>query len=311
MKWLDKVKNSDFNFARSGKKFIIAPVIIFLVGLILFFIPGVGFNLGLDFTGGAILTVNATDTITKDYVQAKMDTYNIKYTVVEEQNVSGGDTLSIKFNADDRNTTILNELNDYFGEENVVSRDSIQAQTSNEKVMTVFWSILAACAGLLIYMLFRFKFTAGMATLLALAHDVLMLCALMIIFRIEINTSFIAALLTVLAYSINNSLVILDRVRSFEKNNPDNDTLEQILNKSIKRTLGRCVLTVTTTLATLVVLTIVSIFMSLPTLIEFALPIIIGLAVGTYSSLFLIAPMYYQFETARILRKQRKNANIH
>ena len=99
--------------------------------------------------------------------------------------------------------------------------------------MSVFWSILAALAGLIVYMLIRFKFTAGMATVLALAHDVLMICALMAIFQIQINASFIAAVLTVMAYSINNSLVVFDRVRNYEKNNTNNDTLEQIINKSI------------------------------------------------------------------------------
>ena len=172
--------------------------------------------------------------------------------------------------------------------------------------MSVFWSILAALAGLIIYMLIRFKFTAGMATILALAHDVLMICALMAIFRIEINASFIAAVLTVMAYSINNSLVVFDRIRTFEKNNTENYTLEQIINKSIKTTLNRSMLTMATTLGTLIVLTVISLIMQLTTLIEFALPIVFGLVAGTYSSLFLIAPLYMQFETARLYTKQRK-----
>lgn len=322
MKWLDKLRNSNFDFALSGKKFFIAPIVIFLVALVLFFIPGMGFNLGLDFTGGATLTISKTDTITKDVIQTKMDEYaaeyNLKYTIVEEENMSGSNTFTIKFNASDNNTEILTKLSDYFNDketfgsaDNVVSSGFINATTSNEKIMSVFWSILAACAGLMIYMLFRFKFTAGITTLLALAHDVLMICAFMVILHIEANTSFIAALLTVIAYSINNSLVVFDRVRYYEKNNPDNLTLAEMLNKSINRTIGRCVLTVLTTLATLITLTVISLVMWLPTLIQFALPIIIGLLVGTYSSLFLIAPMYLQFETARILRKQRKKPNIH
>ena len=272
MKWLDKIKNSDFNFARSGRKFVIAPAVIFLIALILFFIPGMGFNLGLDFTGGAILTVTKTETITKSVIQSKMDEYDVKYTLTEEESMNGSNTFSIKFNANDKNSEILNKLKEYFNdkevfgsEDNVVSSDSIQAQTSNEKVMGVFWAILAACAGLMVYMLFRFKFTAGITTLLALAHDVLMICALMIILHIEINTSFIAALLTVIAYSINNSLVVFDRVRDFEKHNTDNLTLEQMLNKSINRTLGRCILTVATTLATLITLTIISLVLLLYT----------------------------------------------
>jgi len=145
-----------------------------------------------------------------------------------------------------------------------------------------------------------------MATILALMHDVLMIVSLMTIFQIQINASFIAAILTVMAYSINNSLVVFDRVRTLEKNNTENQKLSDLVNQSINHTLGRSILTAATTLGTLLVLTIISLFMNLSTLIEFALPIIFGLFAGTYSSLFLIAPLYMQFETARLYGKQRK-----
>ena len=240
-------------------------------------------------------------------IEEKMNTYNVKYTVTKEQNTSGGNNFSIKFNATDDTETIIKDLQSYFNENDWNSAESIQASTTNETILSVFWSILAALAGLIIYMLIRFKFTAGIATVLALAHDVLMICSLTAIFQIQINASFIAAILTVMAYSINNSLVVFDRVRNYEKNNTENWTLEQIINKSITRTLGRSILTIATTLGTLLVLTVISLVMQLSSLIEFSLPIIFGLFAGTYSSLFLIAPLYKQFETARLYSKQRKN----
>ncbi len=306
MKLIDKIKNSNFNYVRNGRWFFIAPAAILLLGIIMLAV--LGFNLGLEFTGGTIVSVNADGEHTKVEIQEKMDTYNIKYTITEEQNTNGGNTYSIKFNAEGDSQQIITELNEYFNDEDWISAESIQASTTNETIISVFWSILAALAGLIIYMLIRFKFTAGMATVLALAHDVLMICALMAIFQIEINASFIAAILTVMAYSINNSLVVFDRVRNYEKNNTENYSLEQIINRSINRTLGRSILTVATTLATLLVLTVISIAMNLSSLIEFALPIIFGLFAGTYSSLFLIAPLYKQFETARLYLRQRKKS---
>ncbi len=304
MKLIEKIKKSNFNFVRNGRWFFIAPAAILLLGIIMLAV--LGFNLGLEFTGGTIVSVNADGVHSKVEIQEKMDTYNVKYTITEEQNTNGGNNYSIKFNADaNQTTTITTELKDYFASD-WQSSETIQASTTNETIVSVFWSILAALAGLIVYMLIRFKFTAGMATVLALAHDVLMICALMAIFQIEINASFIAAILTVMAYSINNSLVVFDRVRNYEKNNTENYTLEQIINRSINRTLGRSILTVATTLVTLLVLTVISLVMSLSSLIEFALPIIFGLIAGTYSSLFLIAPLYKQFETARLYAKQRK-----
>jgi preprotein translocase SecF subunit len=308
MKLVDKIKNSNVNYVRNGRWFFIAPAVILVIGVIMLAV--LGFNLGLEFTGGTIVSVNANGEHTKAEIEEKMDSFDVKYTITEEQNTSGGNNYSIKFNAVDKTEAIIADLQSYFNTEDWNSADSIQAGTTKETIVSVFWSILAALAGLIVYMLIRFKFTAGMATVLALAHDVLMICALMAIFQIEINASFIAAILTVMAYSINNSLVVFDRVRNYEKNNTENYTLEQIVNRSINRTLGRSILTVATTLATLLVLTIISLVMNLSSLIEFALPIIFGLFAGTYSSLFLIAPLYKQFETARLYTRQRKITTV-
>ncbi len=309
MKIEERLRNTKFNFVRNGRWFFIAPAVILLVGIIV--LAFLGFNLGLEFTGGTIVSVSADGEHSKAEIETKMNSYDVKYSITEEQNTSGGTNYSIKFNATDKTEDIIKDLHNYFKAEDWNSAESIQASTTKETILGVFLSILAALAGLIIYMLIRFKFTAGIATILALAHDVLMICSLMVIFRIQVNASFIAAILTVMAYSINNSLVVFDRVRSYEKNNVNNDTVEQIVNKSITRTLGRSILTVGTTLATLLVLTIISLVMQLSSLIEFALPIIFGLFAGTYSSMLLIGPMYKQFETARLYAKQRKLAKVH
>jgi len=303
MSLVEKIKKKNFNFVRNGRWFYIAPAIILAVGILVLAI--FGFNLGLDFTGGTTVKINADGDFSKIQIQEKLDTFNIKYSIAKEQSTNGGNTYSIKFNAEDNTEDIITELQSYF-ENDYLESSTFSDTTIKETVMSVFWSILAALGSLIIYMLIRFKFTAGMATILALMHDVLIICALMAIFRIEINISFIAAILTVIAYSINNSLVVFDRVRSMEKNNTENHTLEQIINRSINSTLNRSMLTMATTLATLIVLTVISIIMQLNTLIEFALPIVFGLIAGTYSSLFLIAPLYMQFESARIYTKQRK-----
>ena len=303
MKLITNLKNKNFDFVRYGRWFYIAPAIILAFGILMLAIFGL--NLGLDFTGGTIVKVNADGEYSKAEIQDKMDDYNVKYTITKEQSTSGGNTFSIKFNAEDKTNDITTELESYF-EDDFIEYTTSTDTTIKEKVMTVFWSILAALGALIIYMLIRFKFTAGMATILALMHDVLMIGALMAIFQIEINASFIAAVLTVMAYSINNSLVVFDRIRTLEKNNTENHKLDYLVNKSINSTLGRSILTMATTLGTLLVLTVISLIMQLSTLIEFALPIVFGLLAGTYSSLFLIAPLYMQFETARLLTKQRK-----
>lgn len=303
MKLITNLKNKNFDFVGNGRWFYIAPAVILIVGILMLSIFGL--NLGLDFTGGTIVKINADGVYSKAEIQDKMDDYNVKYTITKEQSTSGGNTFSIKFNAEDKTDDIRTELESYF-EDDFIEYTTSTNTIIKETVMTVFWSILAALGALIVYMLIRFKFTAGMATILALMHDVLMIGALMAIFQIEINASFIAAILTVIAYSINNSLVVFDRVRTMEKNNTENHKLDYLVNKSINSTLSRSMLTMATTLGTLVVLTVISLVMQLSSLIEFALPIVFGLLAGTYSSLFLIAPLYMQFESARLLTKQRK-----
>jgi preprotein translocase SecF subunit len=301
MKWLDNLKSDDVHITRYGKRFIIPSAAIFLVGVILFII--LGFNLGLDFTGGTIVSVNAANT-DEAVVKSVMDAQGVTYSVVLQKGTDGTDIYAIKFNADTQKTNeIITVLENGF---DVLESQAIGAAARDETIITVFTAILLALLGILIYMLFRFKFTSGIATLLALAHDVLLMSALVVIFRVQINASFIAALITIVGYSINNSLVIFDRVREFEKHNSDNLALEDILDKSVKITLGRTMITMITTIVPVIILTAVSIVMRLTSLTEFALPIIFGLLSGTYSSLFLIAPMYCRFEGARLAKQRRK-----
>jgi preprotein translocase subunit SecF len=323
MKWYDKVKSDDFHIVRHGKWYVIAPAVIFLVGLILFFIPNIGFNLGLDFTGGSIIKVTPTglNTETKDdfikKIQEVMNEQGVKADIAMEKNTTGGNVLTVKFSETDTNMTdtIIKQLRTVpeFSAADVVGEpDTISASTSSEKIVSIMLAVLAALCGIMIYMVFRFKLTSGISAIIALFHDVLIMASLVIIFRVQINASFIAALITIVGYSINNTLVLFDRIRSYEKTNTNGYALEQIIDKSIKDTMGRTMVTTLTTLVPIVTLAVCSIFMRLSSLWEFSIPIVFGLIAGTYSSIFLTTAMYLRFEGARLINKKRKlntNAN--
>jgi preprotein translocase SecF subunit len=325
MKWYDKFQSDDVHIVRHGKWYVIAPAIIFLVGLILFCIPSVGFNLGLDFTGGSIIKitpdggVNANNEARyKEIIQNVMDEQNIKADIAMEKNTSGGNILTVKFSETDKEITdsvisALREVPEFAGTDTITEPDTISANTSSEKIIDTMLAVLAALFGIMVYMLFRFKFTSGVSALVALFHDILIMACLVIIFRVEINASFIAALITIVGYSINNTLVLFDRIRNYENVNTNNLNLEQIIDKSIKDTMGRTMVTTATTLVPVVVLAIASIFMNLSSLMQFSLPIIFGLIAGTYSSILLSTSMYLRFESARLIVKKRKlntNKNV-
>ena len=112
MKLTEKLKNSNFNYARNGRWFFIAPAVILVLGIIMLAI--MGFNLGLEFTGGTIVSVNADGAHSRIEIEEKMNTFDVKYTITKEQNTSGGNNYSIKFNASNDTETIIKDLQDFF-----------------------------------------------------------------------------------------------------------------------------------------------------------------------------------------------------
>jgi len=159
----------------------------------------------------------------------------------------------------------------------------------------------------LIYMLFRFKLTSGVAAIVALFHDALIMLSAVAIFQIQINFVFVAAVITVVAYSLNNTLVLFDRVRDKERDISNTQTVEQKVDSSIKETFWRTTITTLTTLVPVIVLCIFGV----TSIREFALPIVFGLLAGTYSTICITSSLYVRFENAKATKaklKKQQNA---
>lgn len=166
----------------------------------------------------------------------------------------------------------------------VSTGNTVSASFSAELLWSAFAAILASVVLMLIYIAFRFELTSGISAIVALFHDILIMFCFMAIFRIPINSTFIAALITILGYSINNTIIIFDRVRENQKSMfAEGCTAAFIANKSVTETLWRSVNTTLTTLLTIGMVAILGV----PDIKIFALPIIIGLLAGTYSSIFI------------------------
>ena len=154
-------------------------------------------------------------------------------------------------------------------------------------------------------MFVRFKFSSGVAAIIGLFHDVLIMLALVAIFQIQINFVFVAAVITVVAYSLNNSIVLLDRVRDKERDISNTQSTAQRVDSSIKETFWRTTITTATTLVPLIVLTILGV----PLIREFGLPIVFGLLAGTYSTICVTSSLYVRFENAKLARAKMKKKN--
>lgn len=342
----EKVENTKFDFCKNLKWFLIAPLVIILVGVIL--LCTVGFKLGIDFTGGSNMTVYIDSTgtygtkydIDKDArairktVQGVLDKHELKITTIqnttidaEDLGITKGDAIIIKYQNDNSlETEDIEKINDQirlellkaFGyvDETVESVGEIDtavlvqnggvttASASAELMMKSFIALLVAVVLILIYIAIRFEFTSGLAAILALFHDILVTTSVVLICRIQVNVAFIAALITILGYSINNTIIIFDRMRDKLKSARNaNEKIDNkvIANSAVKETMLRSILTGITTFIMIFMITVIGV----ADIREFAFPIMVGILAGFYSSVFMTPGLW---AIAYRPRKRKKSA---
>ncbi|HBY21145.1 MAG TPA: protein translocase subunit SecF [Clostridiales bacterium] len=196
---------------------------------------------------------------------------------------------------------VIKALSDKYGlkSENFISTEDISPTISTEMQLNAILSILLGTLFILIYISIRFKnVKMGIAAILALLHDVLVVLAVYAIFRIPINNAFIAAVLTIVGYSINDTVIIFDRIRE-NKKLYTKLSLTELINKSITETFARSIYT---SMTTVIVTTVLFIF-GVDKLREFTFPLIVGIISGTYSSIGNASPLWYD-----MIKNQEKKA---
>ena len=229
------------------------------------------------------------------------------------------DNISSTYDPDNTFTNLRNELIEARLEEiyevtednaSMVTMSNIGATASQEMVKSAILALVISLALILVYVVIRFELWSGIAAVIALCHDVAIMLAFTIMFRIQVNSSFIAAMITIVAYSINNTIVIFDRVRENNKAElklKPNAALDnfEICDRSLKQTMTRCVNTTVTTLFAIVIFAI----LGAASVREFALPVIFGLFAGFYSSVFISPALYSLMKNASDRRKAKKRAS--
>lgn len=300
----DNFLNKDMNIVKNWKYYIIAPLVIVFVAIIVF--ACLGFNLGIDFTGGTILKVNfGTDISNSEYnnykseIESILNDNNIKKYSLQKEGSTEDASISIKFQDINGKTeeemadvisAVIEQIESSLNPDNSIPNFNVEdsqrigASASDNLIRNALLSIGLAVLLMLIYIAIRFEFASGIAAIVALLHDVLIMCAIVIICRIQVNSSFIAALITIIGYSINNTIVIFDRIReNLRKDEYSKTTNAQMVDISVRQTLTRTIYTSLTTILSVALLAIIGV----SSIREFLFPIIIGLFAGTYSSIFL------------------------
>lgn len=340
----EALENSKFSFTHNLKYFIIAPIVIIVVGIIM--LCTLGFNLGFDFTGGTNMTIYLNDTtsgsstyssqrydLEEDYdevvekINKVLADYNVTLSSIQTTEINidadrgysftivNGDAIIIKFqNGDLTDEEEINAQNEeiqlallkefeYFDESATtadLSSNEFAAFVANggittasataELLMNSFIALIVAVVLILIYVAIRFEITSGLAAILALFHDILITTSFMLIFQIQINTPFIAALITILGYSINNTIIIFDRIRENLKLSKNLGKIDNyaIADKSVRSTMVRTILTTLTTFIMIFFITVIGV----SDIQQFAFPIMIGILAGFYSSNFLTTGLW-------------------
>lgn len=344
----ERLEKSKFSYSKNLKYFIIAPIIIVVVGIIL--LCTLGFNLGFDFTGGTNMTIYMNDSSStsgekfsdqsydlsndKDYAEASqkiekvLGLFGLTSSAIQKSEfnvnadagygftISDGDAILVKFqngdsdDIEDLNNRIrlaflvefgyvdgltteevvdIQNAEDYLDDAEysalVINGGVTTANATTELMMKSFLALFVAIVVILIYVAFRFELTSGLSAILALFHDVLVTASVMLMCRVEINTAFIAALITIMGYSINNTIIIFDRIRENVKMSKNLGKIDNyaIADRSVSSTMMRTVLTTLTTFVMIFFITVIGV----ADIREFAFPIMVGILAGFYSSVFL------------------------
>jgi preprotein translocase subunit SecF len=290
--------NYDFlGYRRLAYLFSGALVVLGVVFAILYQVTkGSWVNYGVDFAGGSIVQVRIASAPAEEEVR---QVAAARVSGSQVSSFGGGDEFLIRTRGTGRELAtgpadqVLAALRERYGEQNVerVRVEEVGAKVGSELQTRAIIAILISFAATLVYLAFRFEWRFGVAAVIATAHDLLLTGAFVVMLRMEVSLPMIAALLTVLGYSLNDTIVVFDRIRENLRavRRPDFVTT---LNRSVNETLPRTTLTGSSTLATLL-----SLYLFGGAIIrEFALILIIGIVLGTYSSIFIGPPVLLEIE---------------
>lgn len=268
-----------------------------ILALMVFKLP-----LGIDFTGGSLLEVSFSDTsIEKSQIEQVINDSSVQTTIQVQKTGDEAFILRMRNLAEDEHQTVLTDLRT-LSELEERRFDSIGPVIGQELQEKAFWAIVLVLIAIVIYVAYAFSSVSrpieswkyGIIALIALFHDIIITLGIFAVLGhyagLEVGLPFVAALLTILGYSVNDTIVVFDRIRESIKEAPAQYDFAELIDKSVNATISRSINTSVTTLFVLFAI----IFFGGGSIQNFILALIIGIFIGTYSSIFLASPLLYQ-----------------
>jgi len=283
--------NRKFSFIKHRKIFYIISLTVIILGIGVGFIRG--FNFGIDFTGGTMLHIDMGREVPVSEFKGILRENGIEDADIVHAGEANSEVIIRTVKALDTaaREKLLGSIYDKFDlpESAALNIEQFGPSVGDMLKANAIKAVLIAGLGMLIYVIIRFEWKFGVAAVVAILHDVLVMIAFYGLFRIPINNPFIAAVLTLVGYSINDTIVVFDRIRE-NLNLMKKSRLEELIDTSINQTLARSLMTSVTTIVAIIPLYI----LGGQTIKEFTLPLIIGIIAGTTSSICVASPVYYQ-----------------
>lgn len=286
----------NMNFVHLSKYFYIFSIALTVAGIICLSVFGL--NYSVDFRAGSNVDISLAKGITAEQVKPILD----KLKIADEATISPGEErMNIRF------TQVLNEDQEAQLKQEITKLDekasfevnTVDPEMAKELARNAIYAVLISCLGIIVYVSIRFEWRFAVAAIISLLHDAFMVVAVFSIFRLEVDLTFIVAVLTIIGYSINDTIVIFDRIREnlrFSKLKNRQDLVE-LVNRSVSQTIMRSIYTALTVF-------VAAFFLFLlggESIRMFSLAMVIGLLFGAYSSIFIASPLWF------VLKSKQKN----
>ena len=287
-----------FDLAGHRKIWFLISALIIIPGIICMFVRG--FNFGIDFTGGTIIDLKFAQPVTIAEVRTSLAKYGLDGSTIQlsgaQSDVTSSEDVMIRTTdlEEEQRKEVMATLKQDVGDYTVLREEKVGATIGGELITNALEALVISWALIILYVAYRFEWKFGVAAVLALIHDILIVLSVFSLTQRQIDSSFIAALLTIVGYSINDTIVIFDRIReNLRLHFRRNGDVNALVNTSVYQTLTRSLYTVFTVLFT----TFALYFFGGETTKDFAFALLVGFGVGCYSSIFIASPLWVTFRS--------------
>lgn len=294
------------NYLKHKNIILAISVLLVVAGIAYGFITG--FTLDIDFKGGTRISAELKEEYNVSDIEDVVK--SVCNQVPQVQATSSGDnsvTITTQTISEEESNKVVEALKAKYTNMSEPTIRNVQASYGKELLNTAIIAVVVSIALLLVYIAIRFKtlgYTAALSAILALLFDVCFLFAVYGVFKFPINSTFVAVILTIIGYSINDTIIVYDRIRENKRLVTKSSDDKDVINESISQTMKRTIITSITTLAAIGIVLIFALLKDQETLKQFSIPLSIGIAEGTFSSIFVATNLWYSID--KLFKKNKK-----